>query len=91
MKMKKTILNLLFATIFLLPTYASADEDSFLKALWEQNVSTMLSNAGLLVVFGEHDFTELCALSDTHGANVQMIVSSLISDDNSENKMLRCN
>lgn len=72
--MKKTILNLLFASVLFTPI-AVASVDSFTAAMKEQNVSYALSNLGLLVVFGEGDFDALCKLSAQHNADVKIVTN----------------
>ncbi len=88
--MKKT-LNLLLLTLILLPSYAFASEQSFVDAMWDQGVSNIKTDGGLLIVFGDHDFAKLCTLAKEHGADVQLVVSSTVTDDAKPYTALRCN
>ena len=73
--MKKTIRNLLLASILFAPI-AMADDNSFAKALWDNDISYAWSDAGLFVVFGElADYNQVCRLAEEHDALVEVVVN----------------
>ncbi len=89
--MRTTTSNLLLTAALLLSTAAMADTGTFLAELRENDVSYMASNAGLLVVFGESDFNEICKTAKSHNANVQMIVSGAQDEKGNFVNVLPCN